>query len=71
MPSFHERLTELRKSRNLTQNQLADEIGAHVRAIQFYEADRKPTLDVLLKLSEYFDCSIDYLVGRSDNPERR
>jgi transcriptional regulator with XRE-family HTH domain len=69
MSSFPERLVELRKSRSLTQKQLAEAIGAHERGIRFYEAGKKqPTLDSLMKLADYFDVSIDYLVGRSDDP---
>ena len=41
-------------------------------SIAMYESEtRKPSMEVLLKLSEIFDCSIDYILGKSDirNPE--
>ena len=70
--SFPERLVLLRKSNNLTQKQLAAETGLSELAIQHYEAQRrKPAFDVLLALADYFNVSLDYLVGRSDDPERR
>ncbi len=70
--SFPERLLLLRKSRHLTQKQLAAELGLSELAIQHYEAQRrKPAYDVLIALADYFDVSLDYLVGRSDEPERR
>ena len=70
--SFSERLVLLRKSNNLTQKQLAAKTGLSELAIQHYEAQRrKPAFDVLLTLADYFNVSLDYLVGRSDNPERR
>ena len=70
--SFPERLLSLRKSRNLTQKQLATEMQLSELAIQHYEAQRrKPAYDVLLALADFFDVSLDYLVGRSDDPRRR
>lgn len=69
--SFPERLVSLRKSRNLTQKQLAAEMQLSELAIQHYEAQRrKPAFDVLIALADYFDVSLDYLVGRSDDPAR-
>ena len=68
---FGVHLKNLRKSRNVTQKQLALEIGASERGIQQYElGERKPTYDMLIALADYFDVSLDYLVGRSDDPTR-
>jgi len=70
MPNFSERLKELRKTKNITQKQLAESIGASERGIQNYEIKtRKPTFDIIISLADYFNVSIDYLVGRTDNPE--
>ncbi len=67
---FSERLVELRKSKKLTQKQLAAELQMSELAIQHYEAQRrKPAFDVLLALADFFDVSLDYLVGRTDKPE--
>lgn len=68
MFNFGEHLKELRKSRNITQKQLASAINASERGIQNYELNqRKPTYDALLSLADYFNVSIDYLVGRADD----
>lgn len=68
---FSERLVILRKSKNLTQKQLAASLKMSELAIQHYESQRrKPAFDVLIALADFFDCSIDYLVGRSDDPQR-
>ena len=68
---FSARLVQLRKSRALTQKQLATELGISELAIQHYEAQRrKPAYDILIALADYFDVSLDYLVGRSDDPAR-
>lgn len=71
MFEFGKHLKALRLSKNLTQKQLASAIGASESGIQNYElGTRKPTYDMLIALADYFDVSIDYLVGRSDDPER-
>lgn len=68
---FGEHLRDIRKSRHLTQKQLAINIGASERGIQQYElGERKPAYDMLIALADYFDVSLDYLVGRSDDPTR-
>ena len=68
---FSERLVELRKTRSLTQKQLADAIDANVRTIQFYEAGRLPEPEILIKFARFFQVSTDYLLGLTDNVERR
>ncbi|MCL1832566.1 MAG: helix-turn-helix domain-containing protein [Oscillospiraceae bacterium] len=67
MFNFSKQLKTLRLAKNLTQKQLADKIGASERGIQNYELDlRKPTYDTLIALADYFNVSIDFLVGRTD-----
>lgn len=70
--TFGERLKQLRTQKGLTQKQLAVETNTSERGLQNYETEvRKPAYDVLISLADYFDVSLDYLVGRSDVPERR
>ena len=72
MFDFGMHLKSLRQSKNVTQKQLAADIGASERGIQHYEiGERKPAYDMLIALADYFDVSLDYLVGRSDSPERQ
>ncbi len=69
MSTFSERLKELRKKNNLTQKALGEFINSSERGIQSYELEqRKPTLDVINALADYFDVSTDYLTGRADDP---
>lgn len=64
---FSGQLLALRKQRGLTQKQLAADVGLSELAIQNYESGRrKPAFDALIALADYFDVSLDYLVGRSD-----
>ena len=70
--SFSDRIIQLKKERKLLQKDIASSIGLSLRAYQYYEKGKKePTLSVLLRLADYFDVSLDYLVGRSDDPVRR
>ena len=62
-------LKELRRSQEISQKQLAEYIGLTENGLQNYErGTRKPTYDNLIALANYFDVSLDYLTGRTDNP---
>lgn len=68
---FSERLTALRNAANISQRTLAKDLSLTGPAITMMEkAARSPSFEVLCALADYFDVSLDYLVGRSDNPER-
>jgi len=70
MFNFGTHLKSIRLSKNLTQKQLAINIGMSEIGIRKYEiGQRKPTYDMLIALADHFDVSIDYLVGRTDKPE--
>lgn len=70
--TFPERIVEIKKSRNLLQKDIAEAIDITVRNYQRYEkGEQQPTLPILVRLADYFNVSLDYLVGRSDDPTRR
>lgn len=72
MFNFANHLQSLRKAHNVTQKEVAIAIGISERGYQQYEyGERKPNYDYLIALADYFDVSLDYLVGRSDDPRRR
>lgn len=65
------RLIELKESKNLLQKDIAKGINIPLRTYQRYEyGEREPSASVLVALADYFDVSLDYLVGRSDDPQR-
>jgi transcriptional repressor of PBSX genes len=67
---YSNRFKDIRITKGLTQKQVADDLNLSVIAIQNYEnLRRKPAYDILIALADYFDVSLDYLVGRSDTPE--
>lgn len=61
---FHEKLQELRKSRNLTQEELAEELYVSRTAISKWESGRGyPSIDSLKAISGFFSISIDELLS--------
>lgn len=69
MTTFPERIIQIKNDKKLMQKDIAANIGVHVRTYQYYEKGQKePTLSVLIALADYFNVSLDYLVGRSDDP---
>ena len=69
--SFPERLIFLRKSKGLTRKQVYEAICMSALGYQRYEyGSREPAFQQLISLADYFNVSLDYLVGRSDDPER-
>jgi transcriptional regulator with XRE-family HTH domain len=71
MPSFPDRLKELRKLKNVTQKTIAIYLDMAERSYRRYEAgDLEPNHETTIKLADYFNVSTDYLLGRSDTPER-
>ena len=67
---FKDHLRMIRKSHKATQKQVADAVGVTERNYQDWEyGNTKPGFDALIALADYFDVSIDYLTGRTDNPK--
>lgn len=65
--AFAKRLKELRKEKNLLQSELAKALNTTQRKISYWESEKIETdLASLWKLSEYFEVSIDYLIGKND-----
>ena len=72
MEIFAQRLKELRTSRRIYQREMADYWGLALRGYQCYESGANyPDVRGLIKLADYFDVSLDYLVGRSETKERQ
>ena len=64
MSDFGKRLRTLRRSRDVNQTDLAKALGVRCAAVSKYEAEENayPRVDTLIKLADYFDVSIDYLL---------
>ncbi len=63
------RLKELRKTKNISQMKLAMDLGMNQNSISRYETgERQADYETLIAFADYFNVSIDYLLGRTDNP---
>lgn len=67
------RIKKLREEFGLTQQELANKLDGAKSTVAMYENEtRKPSLEILIKLSEIFNCSIDYILCKTDirNPQK-
>ncbi len=63
------RLKELRKERGISQQKLAIDLNMNQNSISRYEnGQREADYKTLIMLADYFNVSVDYLLGRTDNP---
>ncbi|HIT72312.1 hypothetical protein B5E58_11370 [Tyzzerella sp. An114] len=68
MSMLSKRLKFLRKEKGVNQKKLGDFLGYGYSAISNYESGRnEPSLDILIKIADYFEVSTDYLLGRAIN----
>lgn len=67
MVNFGEILKELRLQAGLTQKELGEQIKVTKSVISYYELqERYPSPEILLKLADVFNVSVDYLLGREN-----
>ena len=68
---FSERIKELRQNENISQAKLAKIVGVNPASISFYETNKNaPSEPVKIALAKYFNVSVDYLMGITDNKEK-
>lgn len=68
---MYQRIRDLREDRDLKQRQVADFLNCSQQVYSNYELGQRdiPT-DVLIRLSEFYNVSVDYLLGLTKNPKR-
>ena len=65
------RLREIRKKKGISQLKLAMDLSMNQNTISRYEtSEREADYKTLIKIADYFNVSIDYLLERTDNPNR-
>ncbi len=67
---YYKRIRDLREDRDITQTALSQILHCSQRIYSNYERGEVdiPT-EILIKLADYYDVSVDYLLGRTDNPK--
>ena len=69
--SFAARLKQLRLDNGLSMNALARELNVSKTFVSYIESAKRATpIEKLVEIADYFNVSLDYLVGRSDDPAR-
>ena len=69
MKNVNFRMRELRKARKISQLKMAMDLNMNQNTISRYETgSHQADYETLIKIADYFDVSIDYLLGRTDNP---
>lgn len=70
MSNFSNRLKAIRKEQKLRQQDVATAAGLTVRGYQYFESgNQEPTISSAIALADALNVSLDYLAGRTDNPE--
>ncbi len=63
------RLKTLRLQNGVTQKTIAEKIGVAPVSLQRFEyGTLQPKLETVVRLADFFNVSVDYLIGRTDNP---
>ena len=63
------RLKEIRKSKGVSQLKMAMDLNTNQNTISRYETgEREPGINELIKIADYFNVSVDYLLERTNNP---
>ena len=67
---FSERLAKLRKDAKLSQEQVSEKLGFAQQTYSHFEVgDRKPTTLKVVIIAQFYNKSVDYILGRTDNPD--
>lgn len=62
---FSEILKQLRKDKKVTQTELGNYCGySHVAVVKWENGQREPSIETLIKIADFFDVTLDYLLGR-------
>lgn len=68
---YYPRLRDLREDMDLTQDQLVEILKMHKTTYTNYEqGKREPPFELIIKLAKFYNVSIDYIAGLTDNPNK-
>lgn len=68
---YYPRLRDLREDKDLTQEQLVKILKMHKTTYTNYEqGKREPPFELIIRLAKFYNVSIDYIAGLTDDPNR-
>ena len=68
-PNRLKRLADLRKEQNVTQTELGKHCGySHSAVVKWENGQCEPSLEALVKIADYFNVTLDFLLGRIEPP---
>lgn len=68
--AFYKRIRDLREDNDKTQQEIANYLGMKQPQYYRYETGSSDIpLDILIKLADFYGVSVDYILGRTDNPK--
>lgn len=68
--TYYRRIRDLREDSDLTQNQLVDALHMHKTTYTNYEQGKRDLpLQIAIKLADFYNVSLDYIAGRTNNKE--
>lgn len=69
MKTYGHRIAKLREQRKLTQEELSKQLSISRASLSHYEKNRRvPDYETLNKIADFFNVTVDYLIGRTDDP---
>lgn len=69
MKTYGHRIAKLREQRKLTQEELSKQLSISRASLSHYEKSRRvPDYETLNKIADFFNVTVDYLIGRTDDP---
>lgn len=70
--AYYPRLRDLREDKDLTQEELVKILKMHKTTYTNYEqGKREPPFELIIKLAKFYNVSIDYIAGLSNNPNKK
>lgn len=67
---YHKRIKDLREDNDLKQSQIAELLNTSQSYYAQYENGKRPIpIDRLIKLADFYNVSLDYITGRTNNPK--
>ena len=65
--NYTRKIKGLREEKNLTQQEIANYLNISQRTYSYYENGRNIPIEIIIKLADFYNVSVDYILGRTKN----